>query len=130
MGEDWADGVDNDGDGSVDEDDWNAVLRGLDEGTGGPASRFRSLYNRTLRIEGGNGTLQQLTIRGIKFDRGARGIDVGLDYLWFDGFFCDDLIPTDGFVRNLRVEHNLFQNNRRAFQIYGGSHGARDCRLT
>lgn len=120
--EDWADGVDNDGDGVIDEDDWNTVLRGLVDVNGQPLGDLAdgTLFNRGISIEGLGDDVEDIEIRDIAFTGFHRAVSVLPDLRDRGSVFgCDDVVPTDGELEELRLRRNRFTNNTRAVQLFG-----------
>ena len=92
MNEDWADGEDNDNDGLVDEDDWDAVLVGLtDPMTGLPLpDPTGALFNRGIAAVG----LDNVHLTDLKFSGLRRGVAFADHkvkpgaWVWARPFFC------------------------------------------
>jgi len=118
INEDWTDGIDNDLDGAVDEDDWNAVLKGILAGDGTPEEGAAApFFNRGFEALG----LQQVHITDIKFTGLVRGVAYGGTVEIADTFLCSSTFPIPE-MRNSSADRNLFDNQNRAVQIFGGSH--------
>lgn len=118
VNEDWADGIDNDHDGAIDEDDWNAVLKGILAGDGTPEEGASApFFNRGFEALG----LEQVHITDIKFTGLVRGVAYGGTVEIADTFLCSDTFPIPE-MRNSSADRNLFDNQNRAVQIFGGSH--------
>jgi len=126
VNEDWADGVDNDFDGAIDEDDYNAVLNGIlagglpDRGSY-PGNALRSLYNRGIAVN----DLSGVAIRDLKFTGLVRGIAFSGGSQTFYGLFCSETIATGGVGSNSIAERNLFDNDERGVQVFGDAHAIR-----
>jgi hypothetical protein len=125
VNEDWADQVDNDGDGAVDEDDWDAELVGVTGEDGRPApGPPLSLYDRAVVSDALPDPVEGITIRDIKFSNFHRAVDFSGDHSVPEGARCKDVITTSGSADNVAVRSNWFDNNNRAFQIFGAARGA------
>lgn len=123
--EDPADGVDNDGDGLIDEDDWETVLQGVDDGAGGPArDAFPDRFNDGIEILGFDGDLEEIEIRDIKFSKLNRSIYLFPDFD-DDGtvFVCDSLTPASGELEDVEIEGNSFENSVRGVEMVGRVEG-------
>ena len=129
VNEDWGDGVDNDADGLVDEDDWDTVIKGLLDGDGLPIRDLfppdRKFFNRGFAVWGAEGAADQITIRNLKLTGLNRPIGFAAGTVFSDGLFCDDIELSDGFVKNAVVEGNWFDNTVRGAQIWGASEHVR-----
>lgn len=122
--EDWPDGQDNDFDGSVDEDGWDTVLRGLThpDGTPDEGPGLTSFFNRGLAVTLVHGEAKQITIRDIEFSGLVRGVALSPDVQLQPGFFCHEARVTGGSVHNGVIERNRFVDVTRGAQIFGSSH--------
>ena len=121
INEDRPDGVDNDGDGLTDEDGWDAVLRGVDNGVGGPAGdAFPSRFNDGFEILGFDASIDDLAFRNLEFRRLNRAIYIFPDYA--DGgtvLLCGASSPRTGSVQRVSIRDNAFVNGRRGVEILG-----------
>ena len=119
--EDRPDGLDNDGDGLVDEDGWNAVLRGIGDGSGGPArDNFPDRFNDGFEILGFDQALKDIRIRDLELRQINRGIYLFPDY--DDGgtvLVCDASSPTAGELSRVTVESNAFIDGFRGVEVLG-----------
>lgn len=120
VNEDWTDGLDNDGDGAIDEDGWDAVVMGVADETGEPilVEGTNALFNRAFVVEGATGTLEHLTIRGIRFSTNHRAIELLPEWGSPTGG-CDDRFLTSGSLRHATIERNRFDNNELASLALG-----------
>ena len=118
--EDWADGVDNDEDGLIDEDGWDTVIQGIVNPDGLPAGDIdvSTFFNRGLMLQGFTGAEQKVAIRNIEFRDHNRALSIQPDFL-STGSACPDFALTGGSLKKLTIQGNLFVNNFRSVQIIG-----------
>lgn len=128
VNEDWADGEDNDLDGAVDEDDFEAVLKGVLDGGGlpddvgdGTFPPGRGLFNRGFAVQGG----ESVVIRDLKFTGMARGVAFAGDVDVQPGLYCDDMVTTNVAPKNSVAERNVFDNTIRGVQVFGSASNIR-----
>jgi len=118
--EDWPDGRDNDGDGAVDEDDWDAVLRGV-TGPGGEPVRddgVNGLFNRAFTVDGAVPPVFGLTVRDLAFEGFHRAIELLPEWASPTGR-CEDRVRVPGSMRQARFEGNRFTNNVLGITVLG-----------
>ena len=116
--EDWADGINNDGDNSIDEDDWDAALIGIADIDGRPAPEVGpAIFNRGLAIDAVTGSID-VSVRNLKFSTLTRGMGV---YPGAEESLLCTRFSTDGMVTGLTFADNFITNCNRGFEIFGGA---------
>ena len=118
--EDWPDGRDNDGDGLVDEDDWDAVLRGV-TGPGGAPVRddgVNGLFNRGFTVDGAVPAVFGLTVRDLAFEDFHRAIELIPEWASPTGR-CEDRVRVPGSMRQVLFEGNRFSDNVLGITVLG-----------
>jgi len=119
--EDWPDGRDNDGDGAVDEDDWDAVLLGVTGPGGDPVldDGVTGLYNRGFVVDGAFPPIEGLVIRDLAFEGFNRAVELWPEWATPTGH-CDDRVQVPGSMRFVRIEGNRFNGNNLGVTLLGG----------
>lgn len=119
--EDWPDGRDNDGDGLVDEDDWDAVIHGVTDSDGEAVliDAGNILYNRGFVVDGAFPPVSDLVVHDLSFEGFNRAIEMWPEWASASGR-CDDRVHVAGSVSHLRVEGNRFSNGRLGVVLLGG----------
>ena len=120
VNEDWVDGLDNDGDGEVDEDDWDTVVKGIKNPDGSPAGdTCPTVFNRGLVVIGLNETHRKIVISNLKFTDFHRALEFHPETDCSDSLLCESCVVTQGALDGVTVEGNRFDNNNRAAQALG-----------
>lgn len=120
FNEDWADGRDNDGDGAVDEDGWDAVLRGVTGPGGQPVldDGVNALFNRAFVVDGADPPVAGLVVRDLAFEGFHRAIELIPEWESATGR-CEDRIRVPGSMSHVLIEGNRFSNNELGITMLG-----------